>query len=99
MGWDPDNPTQGEFAALTEYQYALMQKWSEGNLEADWTAEPIPVELDELPLEQRPDALTRAALEGYIGAPFFPGIEVTYVIVQAATYNHRSDKAYPSPVF
>lgn len=85
-GLDPDDPTQGEFAALTEYQYALMKKWSEGNFEADWTAEPIPVELDELPLGQRPDALTRAALEGCIGAPFFPGIEVTYVIMQAATY-------------
>jgi hypothetical protein len=85
-GLDPDNPEQGEYTALTEYQYTMMEKWAQGNFEADWTAEPTPVPFDELPLEQRPDALTRASLEGCIGAPFFPGIEVTYVIAQAATY-------------
>ncbi|MDQ3186597.1 MAG: LodA/GoxA family CTQ-dependent oxidase [Pseudomonadota bacterium] len=85
-GVDPDNPEQGEYTALTEYQYAMMEKWSRGDFEADWTAEPVPVPFDELPLEQRPNALTRASLEGCIGAPFFPGIEVTYVIAQAATY-------------
>lgn len=85
-GLDPDNPERGEYTALTEYQYIMMEKWSQGNFEADWTVEPLPLPFDELPLEQRPDALTRASLEGCIGAPFFPGIEVTYVIAQAATY-------------
>lgn len=85
-GLDPDNPEQGEYTALTEYQYAMMEKWSDGDFRADWSAEPVPVPFEELPLAQQPDALTRAALEGCIGAPFFPGIEVTYVIAQAATY-------------
>jgi hypothetical protein len=85
-GLDPDNPLQGEFAALTSYQYAMMEKWSRGDFYADWVTEPAPVPLEDLPLEQQPDALTRATREGCIGAPFFPGIEVTYVIAQAATY-------------
>lgn len=85
-GLDPDNPGQGEYTALTEYQYTMMEKWSQGDFQANWTAEPVPIPFDQLPLEQRPDALTRASLEGCIGAPFFPGIEVTYVIAQAATY-------------
>ena len=85
-GLDPDNPEKGEYTALTEYQYAMMEKWSRGDFHADFTTEPAPVPFEKLPLEQRPDALTRAALEGCIGAPFFPGIEVTYVIAQAATY-------------
>jgi hypothetical protein len=85
-GLDPDNPSQGEFAALTNYQYAMMEKWSQGEFHADWVEEPTPVPLDDLPLDQQPHALTRAALEGCIGAPFFPGIEVTYVVAQAATY-------------
>ena len=85
-GLDPDNPERGEYTALTEYQYTMMEKWSRGDFHADWTGEPIPVPFEKLPLEQRPDALTRAALEGCIGAPFFPGIEVTYMIAQAATY-------------
>jgi hypothetical protein len=85
-GLDPDNPDRGEYTALTEYQYTMMEKWSRGDFHADWTAEPIPVPFEKLSLKQRPDALTRAALEGCIGAPFFPGIEVTYMIAQAATY-------------
>ncbi|SEK55934.1 LodA/GoxA family CTQ-dependent oxidase [Nitrosovibrio tenuis] len=85
-GLDPDNPERGEYTALTEYQYAMMGKWSRGEFHADWTSEPVPVPFEKLPLGQRPDSLTRAALEGCIGAPFFPGIEVTYVIAQAATY-------------
>jgi hypothetical protein len=85
-GLDPDNPERGEYTALTEYQYTMMEKWSQGEFHADWVTEPVPVPLDKLPLEQKPDALTRASLEGCIGAPFFPGIEVTYVIAQAATY-------------
>jgi len=72
-GLDPDNPSQGEFAALTNYQYAMMEKWSQGEFHADWVEEPTPVPLDDLPLDQQPHALTRAALEGCIGAPFFPG--------------------------
>ena len=85
-GLDPDNPEQGEYTALTEYQYTMMEKWSRGDFHADWPGEPTPIPFEKLPLEQRPDALTRAALEGCIGAPFFPGIEVTYVIAQAGTY-------------
>ncbi|SFN65397.1 LodA/GoxA family CTQ-dependent oxidase [Nitrosospira briensis] len=85
-GLDPDNPERGEYTALTEYQYTMMEKWARGDFHADWTGEPAPVPFNELPLGQQPDALTRAALEGCIGAPFFPGIEVTYVIAQAATY-------------
>ena len=85
-GLDPDNPSQAEFAALTSYQYTMMERWAQGNFEADWNGEPAPVPFDELPLNQQPDALTRAALEGCIGAPFYPGIEVTYMIAQTATY-------------
>lgn len=85
-GLDPDNPERGENTALTEFQYTMMEKWSRGDFLADWTAEPLPVPFGELPLAQQPDALTRAAMEGCIGAPFFPGIEVTYVIAQATTY-------------
>ncbi len=86
-GLDPDNPNKGEYAALTEYQYGMMEKWASGNFTADWAGEPVTVPFDDLPLDEQPDALTRAALEGCIGAPFFPGIEATYVIAQAATYD------------
>ena len=64
----------------------MMEKWSQGEFHADWVAEPTTCSFRRFPLDQQPHALTRAALEGCIGAPFFPGIEVTYVVAQAATY-------------
>ncbi|MDN5836644.1 MAG: LodA/GoxA family CTQ-dependent oxidase, partial [Nitrosospira sp.] len=37
-GLNPDNPAQGEYTALTEYQYTMMEKWSQGDFQADWIA-------------------------------------------------------------
>ena len=28
---DPDNPERGEYTALTEYQYTMMERWSAEN--------------------------------------------------------------------
>ncbi|MDR4485332.1 MAG: LodA/GoxA family CTQ-dependent oxidase [Nitrospirales bacterium] len=97
-GLDPDDPSRAEYAALTNHQYSLMQKWAEGNFIADWNGEPQVTDLDDLPLEDQPAALTRAALEACIGAPFFPGIEGTYVIAQAETYIEpfRIDHRHPA---
>jgi hypothetical protein len=75
-------------AALTEQQYARMKRWSEGRFEADWVGhEPPPRPLDQLPDAERPHALDRAALEACVGGPFFPGIEVSQVMLDDATYD------------
>jgi hypothetical protein len=95
-GLDPDNPLQGEFAALTGYQYAMMEKWARGDFYADWMTEPVTVPLDDLPLEQQSDASTRAALEGCIGAPFFPGIEVTCNRASGHLSSSIQDQAQPA---
>jgi hypothetical protein len=85
-GLDPDNPTSNEYPAVTEYQYTMIQKWADGDFDADWSGEPDFPSFDDIPLVTQPDALTQAALEGCIGMPFYPGIEATYVIAQAKTY-------------
>jgi hypothetical protein len=75
-------------AALTEQQYARMERWSQGRFEADWTGrEPSPLALDRLPASARPHALDRAALEACVGGPFFPGIEVSRVMLDDTTYD------------
>jgi L-Lysine epsilon oxidase N-terminal/L-lysine epsilon oxidase C-terminal domain len=58
--------------ALRPFQYTQMQAWSQGNFTNDWP----PV----APTVVTPDGLTRAALEGCVGAPFFPGIEATITV-------------------
>jgi hypothetical protein len=74
--------------SLTEVQYARMERWAKGTFDADWagTAPPA-IPIDRLPESERPMALDRAALEGCVGGPFFPGIEVGRIVLEAATYD------------
>jgi hypothetical protein len=75
-------------ASITETQYARMERWARGAFDADWPgAEPAPAPLDSLPEQDRPAALDRAALEACVGGPFFPGIEASLVMLDAATYD------------
>ena len=75
-------------AAVTEQQYRRMERWSQGTFLADWTGkEPRPRPLDKLKVAARPPALDRAALEACVGGPFFPGIEVSRVMLDDATYD------------
>ena len=73
---------------VTDTQYKRMERWSQGTFDADWTgAEPTPVAFDQLPDAEKPRALDRAALEACVGGPFFPGIEVSGMMLDAATYD------------
>lgn len=67
---------------LSERQYGDMSAWAKGEFADDWNGVPQPVPLESLPVAQQPEALDRASLEPCIGAPFYPGIEITYI----ATY-------------
>ena len=53
-GLDPDNPERGEYTALTEDQYNMMERWSRGDFHADWTGEPIPVPFEKHPWNKDP---------------------------------------------
>jgi len=46
-----------------------------------------PKSIDHLPLQLRPAMLTRAALEPTIGAPLYPGIEMSWNAEQETTYD------------
>jgi hypothetical protein len=75
---------------VTETQYKRMERWSQGTFDADWTgAEPTPVALDQLPDAEKPIALDRAALQACVGGPFFPGIEVSGLMLDAPTYDRK----------
>ena len=77
-------------AALTEVQYKRMERWAKGRFDADWTgAEPAPVPFDKLAEKDKPQALDRAALEACVGGPFFPGIEVSRLVLEKSTYDEK----------
>ncbi len=73
---------------LSDWQYANMKSWAQGEFEDDWgtgPADPVPLEL--LPVAQQPEALNRAAFEPCIGAPFYPGIEITFIARDPALWS------------
>lgn len=70
-------PTAQSFLSLTRVQYALLREWASGNFVNDWTgSEPTFVAQP----DPTPDDIDRAAAESAIGGPFFPGIEVSWLI-------------------
>jgi hypothetical protein len=85
---DTNKNVRGAFVTVT--QYKRMERWSQGRFDADWTdAEPTPVALDQLPDADKPKALDRAALEACVGGPFFAGIEVSGMMLDATTYDQK----------
>ncbi len=84
----PASVAEDAIVALTEVQYTRMARWAKGAFEADWNGqEPTPLTLDELPVQDRPHALDRAALEACVGGGFFPGIEVGMIMLEEGTYD------------
>ena len=82
--------------ALTRVQYQRMKRWAVGKFVADWPgAEPAPTPLDQLPEKDQPQALDRAALEGCVGGPFFPGIEAGRIMLGEKADKKIYDKNRP----
>lgn len=73
------------FFSLTQYQYALMRRWADGEFEADY-AEPAEEGPRFVAVPISPEGLDHAALENCVGGPFFPGIEVSWLVRKPGAY-------------
>jgi len=84
---DTVSPTSRAFLSVTKVQYALLKAWAGNNFKSDWDLGgdvkyvPIPS-----PSAITPHGLTMAALENCVGGPFFPGIEVGWLIRETELY-------------
>ena len=66
------------FLSLTRIQYALLREWANGNFIDDWPPASEPkVTPNSIPT---PDELDCAAVENCVGGPFYPGIEISWLI-------------------
>ena len=82
---------------LTPTQYRVLTLWADGKFEADYTdakADAVKT-LDDLPVELRPEAMTRAALDACSGGAFHPGVEITWPIRHKELYRAPSDIKLP----
>ncbi|MEM7586876.1 MAG: LodA/GoxA family CTQ-dependent oxidase [Acidobacteriota bacterium] len=92
--------------SVTPTQYHWLRQWADGDFVDDGGDAP-PVRalatphhaddpLADLPLDERPFALDRAALEEILGGPFRPGVELTWTLrVDQMWKPPRHDKSAP----
>ncbi len=103
--WDVTVPTTVlggcyvTWLTLSERQYGDMTLWVKGEFDDDWSGPPQPVPLESLPAAAQPEALNRAAFEPCVGAPFYPGIEITYIATDPTLWSGpcRIDAAITPP--
>jgi hypothetical protein len=84
---DGGEPVEGDpttWLTLLPSQYECMRRWAEGDFVVGEPSRPRPLEL--LPAEDQPDALDRGALQPCVGGPFYPGIEMTFIAAEPATW-------------
>lgn len=72
---------------MPKQQYAILQAWAAGDFVNDIDTKAAPVTtLDQIPLSEQPEALTRAALEPCSGGAFHPGVELTWPLRHGELY-------------
>ncbi|QEH38127.1 L-lysine 6-oxidase [Aquisphaera giovannonii] len=92
----PQSPR--EFVALTDTQLQMLKQWAAGDFEADYDAAPGPYrDIDEVPLAERGESLTRAALEFCLADAFHPGCEMTWPVRVATMYMEPFRWAHQAP--
>jgi hypothetical protein len=80
-----DTPRQN--AALSDTQLAMLDQWACGNFIEDWApSQKPPRSIDDVPLAEQGDALTRAALEFCLADAFHPGCEMTWPVRASTMY-------------
>lgn len=77
----PPAQTPRQNATISATQYRTLRMWADGNFVADWGQTPqVPATIADVPLQDCPAMLDRAALEFCLADAFHPGCEVTWPI-------------------
>jgi hypothetical protein len=74
---DPTAPTPRCFLSLTRIQFALLREWASGQFVNDWPGSEPVFKPNPNPT---PDDLDQAAAQNSVGGPFYPGIDVSWLI-------------------
>jgi L-Lysine epsilon oxidase N-terminal/L-lysine epsilon oxidase C-terminal domain len=90
---DNGKPVPKSFLTLTHVQYALVREWSLGNFIDDWPKTESPLTGKSSPT---PDDLDLAASENSVGGPFYPGIDVSWLIRRPEIYSEPLRINYPA---
>ena len=68
-------------SALSDLQLVMLKQWADGDFESDYDDQyKPPTSIDEVPLIEQGETLTRAALEFCLADAFHPGCEMTWPV-------------------
>ncbi len=83
----PTPPTPRAYATLSDCQLAMLDQWAAGDFETDYDASHIPpATIDQVPVAEQGDVLTKAALDFCLADAFHPGCEMTWPVRSASMY-------------
>jgi hypothetical protein len=75
----PASGSVRQYATLSNLQLSFLDQWVKGDFDADHGDQPIvPVSINDLPVEEQPDMLTKASMESCLADAFHPGCEMTW---------------------
>lgn len=86
----PMPPIPRAMSTLTPTQLAMLERWADGNFIADYDPDTDPAanrDIGDLPLQDQPAMLDRAALEFCLADAFHPGCEMTWPVRHASMYS------------
>lgn len=86
------------FASVSGTQLWMLQQWAAGDFEADHDpARAVPRCIEDVPVADQGDMLTRAALDNCLADAFHPGCEMTWPMRQATMYKEAFRIKHAAP--
>jgi hypothetical protein len=83
----PPAQTPRQNAAISDTQLRFLQQWADGDFDADYDPDPQPPRrIEDVPIADQPDTLTKASLEYCLADAFHPGCEMTWPVRSSMMY-------------
>ena len=82
---EPPALSPRQHTSLTDLQHRMLAQWAKGEFDDDSAAAPAR-SLEDVPITDQGDMLTRAALDFCLADAFHPGCEMTWPVRQASMY-------------
>ncbi len=84
----PPSGSVRQHCTLSDLQLSFLDQWVEGDFDADYCSEkgPEPTCIDDVPVAEQPETLTRAAMEFCLADAFHPGCEMTWPVRTTGMY-------------
>lgn len=77
-----------QFVSITPLQQRMLSQWAKGDFEDDYNPKQTPLtSIEQVPLAEQPDMLTKAAMDFCLADAFHPGCEMTWPMRNIGMYS------------